>query len=98
MMGFEYWVPYVDVIMPPIVGPDSVKHRYFTEDIPIGTVGRYNLAKKFGVDVPVIESLIRIGSVVCKEDFLKEGISLKELGLEGMGKEQIIKYLREGNK
>jgi opine dehydrogenase len=96
IMGIEYWVPFVDVIMPPIVGPDSVEHRYFTEDIPVGTVMRYNLAKKFGVDVPIIESLIQLGSVICKRDFLKEGISLKQLGIEDLDKEQIIRYIREG--
>jgi opine dehydrogenase len=96
IMGIEYWVPFVDVIMPPIVGPDSVDHRYFTEDIPVGTVMRYHLARKFAVDVPIIESFIQLGSVVCKRDFLKEGISLRELGIEDLTKEQIISYLREG--
>lgn len=96
VMGIEYWVPYADTILPPIVGPDSVEHRYFTEDIPVGTVIRYHLAKKFGVEVPIIESMIRIGSVVCNQDFLKEGISLKELGIEDLDKEGIVRYVREG--
>jgi opine dehydrogenase len=96
VMGIEYWVPYADTIIPPIVGPNSVEHRYFTEDIPVGTVIRHHLAKKFGVEVPIIESMIRIGSVTCKHDFLKEGVSLKELGIEDLDKEQIIKYVREG--
>ncbi|NVL92589.1 MAG: NAD/NADP octopine/nopaline dehydrogenase family protein [Desulfobacterales bacterium] len=98
IMGIEYWVPFVDVILPPIVGPDSVEHRYFTEDIPVGTVMRYHLARKFAVDVPIIESLIQLGSAVCKRDFLKEGISLGQLGIEDLTKEQIKSYLREGGR
>ena len=98
IMGVEYWVPFADVIIPPIVGPNSVEHRYFTEDIPVGTVIRYHLAKKFGVDVPTIESMIRLGSAICKRDFLKEGITLRELGIEDLTKEQIIRYVREGIK
>jgi len=98
IMGVEYWVPFADVIIPPIVGPNSVEHRYFTEDIPVGTVIRSHLAKKFGVDVPTIESMIQLGSVICKRDFLKEGITLKELGIEDLTKEQIIRYVREGIK
>ena len=98
VMGVEYWVPYADTILPPIVGPDSVEHRYFTEDIPVGTVIRYHLAKKFGVEVPIIESLIHLGSVTCEQDFLKEGISLKELGIDDLNKEQIIRYIREGRR
>ena len=62
----------------------------------MGSVVRYNLAKKFGVDVPIIESMIHIGSAICKRDFFKEGRSLKELGIEDLSKEQIIRYLREG--
>jgi len=96
VMGIEYWVPFADVFIPPVVGPDSVEHRYFTEDIPVGMVVRYNLAKKFGVDVPIIESLIRIGSVACEHDFFKEGISLTDLGIEDLSKEQIIEYVRNG--
>jgi len=96
IMGVEYWAPFTDVLFPPIVGPNSVEHRYFTEDIPVGTVVRYNLAKKLGVEVPTIESLIRLGSLSCKRDFLKEGRSLKELGIEDLNKEMTIKYIKEG--
>jgi opine dehydrogenase len=98
VMGIEFWSPFVDVVIPPIVGPDSVEHRYFTEDIPVGTVVRYNLAKKFGVEVPVMESLIQIGSIICNQDFLKEGISLKELGIEALTKEETVDYVREGTR
>jgi len=96
IMGVEFWGPFVDVIMPPIVGPTSIEHRYFTEDIPVGTVMRYNLAKKFGVEVPVIESMILLGSAICERDFFREGRSLKELGIEDLSREQIARYLREG--
>jgi len=96
VMGVEFWGPFVDVVMPPIVGPTSTEHRYFTEDIPVGAVVRHNLAEKFGVDVPIIESMILLGSAICQRDFFREGRSLKELGLEDLSKQQIITYLREG--
>ena len=96
VMGVEYLSPFSDVILPPIVGPDSVEHRYFSEDIPVGTAVYYHFAKKFDVDVPIIESIIRLGSVICQRDFLKEGRSLKEMGIADMTREQIITYLREG--
>lgn len=96
VMGVEYWAPFSDVILPPIVGPLSVEDRYFTEDIPIGCNMRYQLAKKFGVDVPIIESMIRLGSVICRRDFFKEGRSLREMGIEHLTKDQIIQYVRGG--
>ena len=96
VMGVEYTGPFSDVTLPPIVGPDSIDHRYFTEDIPVGTVVYHHLAEKFGVEVPIIESVIRLGSVICQRDFLKEGRSLKEMGIANWTKEQIIKYIRRG--
>lgn len=96
VMGIEYWVPFVDVIMPPITGPDSVEHRYFTEDIPVGTVARYRLAQQLHVPVPTIESLIRLGNIVCRRDFLQEGLRLKDLGIDALDKQQMMALLREG--
>jgi len=96
VMGVEYYGPFSDAIFPPIVGPDSTEHRYFTEDISVGSVVYYQLAKKIGVEVPIIESIIRLGSVICKRDFLKEGRSLREMGIEDWTKEQIIAYIRRG--
>ena len=46
------------------------------------------------VDVPVIRAMIDLGSIVCQREFLKEGRSLKKMGLEGMGKQQMIRYLK----
>jgi opine dehydrogenase len=96
VMGIEYWVPFVDAIMPPVTGPDSVEHRYFTEDIPVGTVLRYRLAAQLGIATPIIEALIRLGSIACKRDFLREGVSLKELGIEGLDKKRILRLVRGG--
>jgi len=62
----------------------------------VGTVIYYHLAQKFGVEVPIIESIIRLGSVICKRDFLKEGRSLREMGIDDLTKEQIIEYARQG--
>jgi len=96
IMGVEYFSPFSDTNLPPIVGPDSTEHRYFTEDIPVGTVVYYHLAKKFGLEVPIIESIIQLGSVICKRDFFKEGRSLREMGIEDLNKEQIVRYVKEG--
>ncbi|MFX0195201.1 MAG: NAD/NADP octopine/nopaline dehydrogenase family protein, partial [Candidatus Hodarchaeota archaeon] len=94
VMGVEYWAPFADVIFPPIVGPISAEHRYFTEDIPVGCNVRFQLARKLNVEVPIIESLLRLGSAICRRDFFKEGRSLSELGIEYLNKDQIIQYVR----
>ncbi len=99
VMAPEYFIPFgVATLSGTIYGPNSVEDRYFTEDIPIGAVARYNIAKVLTVDVPVIRAMIDLGSIVCQRDFLKEGRSLEKMGLEGMDKKQIIRYLKEGIK
>ncbi len=96
VMGVEFLAPFIDVLVPPIVGPTSIRDRYFTEDIPIETVAYYQLAKKLNIEVPIIESLIRIGSVICGRNFLEEGRSLKDMGIYDLTKDQIIHYVRDG--
>jgi len=99
VMAMEYFIPFgVATLFGTIYGPNSIDDRYFTEDIPIGTVARYDIAKALGVDVPVIEAMIKLGSIICERDFLKEGRSLGKMGLEGMSKEQMVHYLKEGTR
>jgi opine dehydrogenase len=99
VMAPEYFIPFgLATLSGNIYGPNSVEDRYFTEDIPIGSVARYNIARALHVDVPVIKSMIDLGSIMCERDFLKEGRSLERMGLEGMNKRQMIRYLREGTK
>jgi opine dehydrogenase len=99
VMAMEYFIPFgLATLSGNIYGPNSIEDRYFTEDIPIGTVARYDIARTLGIEVPVIKAMIELGSIICERDFLKEGRSLEKMGLEGMSREQMIRYLREGIK
>jgi len=101
IMAPEVFIPFGIASLNPlnwrVNGPTSVSHRYFTEDIPIGCVVRYSLAKAINVEVPIIKGMIDLGSIICERDFLKEGRTLEKIGLGGLRREQIIKYVREGN-
>jgi opine dehydrogenase len=97
VMAPEYFIPFgVATLSGTIYGPNSIEDRYFTEDIPIGTVARYHFARALGVEVPVIKAMIDLGSIICERDFLSGGRSLEKMGLEGMDKDHILRYLREG--
>jgi len=99
VMAMEYFIPFgVATLMGDIFGPNSVQDRYFTEDIPVGTVARYNLAKYLGIEVPVIRAMIELGSIICQRDFFVEGMTLAKMGIEGLSKQQLLTYLREGKK
>ena len=79
-----------------IKGPDGLKNRYFTEDIPFGLVGWSVIAKLTGVETPIMDALITIGSISMGQDCRKTGRTVEELGLSGMNIEQLKTYLYEG--
>ena len=80
-----------------IKGPDSVKNRYFTEDIPFGIVPWALLGKMFGVKTPVMESIITIGNLIMEQDSYETGRKLSDMGIsEEMNIEQLKTYLYEG--
>lgn len=77
-------------------GPNSIHHRYLTEDVPVGCKIYHELGLKFNVKTPVIDSMIVLASAMHKKDFLKEGYSLEYLGLADLNKKQLLSYLQSG--
>ncbi len=77
-------------------GPFSIHNRYITEDVPVGCFIFYQLGKKFGIATPVIESMIRIASVMTKTDFFNSGVTLADLGIDQLSKDELTAYLHEG--
>ena len=89
------------------VGPNSIDHRYFTEDIPVGCKIYHDLGVKFGVPTPIIDSMITLGGAMHEKSFFKETkYNLDYLGIGDLDKEQLLNYLytgklpntKEGNK
>jgi opine dehydrogenase len=63
--------------------PDSVTHRYFTEDIPFGLVIWQSLATEIGLTLPLIDSFIAVSNSLCGRDFVADGRTAQSLGLQG---------------
>lgn len=79
------------------VGPDSIDHRYFTEDIPVGCKIYHDLGVKFGVPTPVIDAMIVLGgSIHEKNYFVETKYDLDYLGIGDMDKEGLLSYLYTG--
>jgi opine dehydrogenase len=76
-----------------ISGPSSVTSRYITEDIPYGLVPIAKLARKFNVTTPLIDSVIQFASVINEADYHQEGMSLNELGIADLSKEELQRIL-----
>ena len=49
------------------------------------------------VETPVIDSMITLGSVMTGKDFYKNGLTLDDLGIGHLDKDQLLDYLNHGN-
>lgn len=75
--------------------PDSAKSRYITEDVPNILVPCHEFASLLNLDVPIIESCIRIASAYNDVDYLESGRTLEKMGLKQMTKEDILEYVNK---
>lgn len=80
-----------------IKSPSTIFTRQLTEDIPTGVLPIMELGKAAGVETPLLESMIHICEGLLNMDLHTNGRSLKNLGLEGMDKDGILKYVTNGN-
>lgn len=96
-MGENCIVPFEDQYETAYgTGPFSIQNRYVTEDIPVGCHIYHELARKYGTNTKVIDSMITLASVMTGNDFFEKGMTLKELGIDHLDKEELLLYLREG--
>jgi opine dehydrogenase len=79
-----------------ISGPESVKSRYITEDLPYGLVPIKKLAQQYDISTPLIDAVIEFGSIINQTDYMREGISLEDLGIGGLSKNDLKQILNEG--
>lgn len=80
-----------------IKSPSTIFTRQLTEDIPTGVLPIMQLGKVAGVETPLLESMVHICEALLNMDLHTNGRSMKNLGLEGMNKEEILKFVTNGN-
>ena len=76
-----------------IKSPSTIFTRQLTEDIPTGVLPIMELGKAAGVATPLLNSMVNICEALLNMDLHTSGRSLKNLGLEGMSKAQILNYI-----
>ena len=78
-------------------GPNSIHHRYLTEDVPVGCKIYHDLGVQYGVPTPVIDSMITLAGAMHKKNFFETSkYNLAYLGIDNMSKEELLAYLNEG--
>lgn len=86
------------ISLTPIQGPNSIFDRYLTEDAPFGLVPWTEIAKILDVPMPMTNSCIDIYNVIHETDWREKGLTAEMMGIGGMTKEQLLKYVRTGEK
>jgi len=76
-----------------IKSPSTIFSRQLTEDIPTGVLPIMDLGRAAGVNTPLLESMIHICEALLGQDLHNNGRNLKNLGLEGKTKQEIINYI-----
>lgn len=78
-------------------GPNSIHHRYLTEDVPVGCKIYHDLGVQYGVPTPVIDSMITLAGSMHKKNFFTDSkYTLAYLGIDNMTKAQLLDYLNHG--
>lgn len=97
IMGIAFRAPFDTVgEIGSIRGPKSIQDRYITEDLPYGLVPVAELGDRLGVETPLIDAIVTLGSSVCGRDFRGEGRGLDRLGLADLSPDEILAYVRRG--
>lgn len=63
--------------------PDSLTHRYFTEDIPFGLLTWSSLGAQIGLEMPLTDAFLSISEVLCGRSWEAGGRTAAGLGLDG---------------
>jgi len=79
-----------------IKSPPSLDHRYLREDIGFGLVPMSEIAGLVGVQTPLIDALITLGSAALGVDFRSTGLTLEKMGLANVQAENLPEILRDG--
>ena len=79
-----------------IMAPSSLHHRYLLEDVPTSLVPMISLGEQFGVETPVMRSIVEIACHLLGEDFWAIGRTTKNMGVEGLNVKQIRRLVTEG--
>jgi len=77
------------------VAPQTLNHRFLTEDVPFGIVPFEALGLSLGVPTPVTSALITLSSELAGTDYRSQGRNMKALGLEGLSPKEIERLLAQ---
>lgn len=78
-----------------IRAPQTIAHRYITEDVPMSLVPLASIGAMMGVPTPMIDTVIRLASVMHGKDYITEGRTVERMGLGGLTLREIRQIAEE---
>jgi len=79
-----------------IKAPNTLKHRYIFEDVPMSLVPMASLGIRYGVSVRGMDSMIRLSNFVHHTDYWRRGRTLDKLGIEHFSVSELTEFVRVG--
>jgi opine dehydrogenase len=76
-----------------IKAPDTLEHRYYREDFGHGLLPFTALAAVAGINVPVADSLLRIGATLVGSDFALQGRTGERMGIAGLDRNGLMELV-----
>lgn len=73
--------------------PQTLTHRYLTEDVPYLLVPVAEMGQIAGVATPTIDSIVRLASIVNDADFVQSGRGLAAMGIKNPTVDNILRML-----
>ena len=80
-----------------IKAPNTLDHRYITEDVPASLVPIASLGDHLGVPVPTMKAVIHLASLLHGCNYQAMGRTVEKLGLAGLTVPQIRRFIEEGS-
>jgi opine dehydrogenase len=74
-------------------GPADLRHRFVSEDIPMGLLPMAELARVVGVPTPGMDTMIRLAELLNGEDYRSAGRTLSRMGLLQSDRSAILDYV-----
>ena len=72
-----------------IKAPDTINHRYISEDVPMSLVPIASLGDMLGVPTPTTKAIIHLANIMHNRDYYQTGRTVEKLGLAGMSVKDI---------
>jgi opine dehydrogenase len=79
-------------------GPEHLKDRYVTEDVPYGMVLLSTLGDILEIPTPTHDAVIQLASVINRTNYWKTGRGVNQLGLSRLNKQGLKQFLLTGTR